>query len=492
MPAGQRPQKARRDGCGTPPALARHGPELSTSKMVQIPMYEPSQAGMSHGKTRSACNRCHQQKLRCVKTIEQSTCERCARLKIECRYSPRERRVGRSGQCRTGAWPGPRNLAPLPMPHTQQTIAPIPGSNECSWLSCPNTAIENAEGLRKRLNQIPVFCVVALTLRFCPPGYPSSDARSLGMSTSQPYQLTEALGLYTLDHDGGPVIRMESNNQIMTSEVGDDCTLESLGINGQYNDGPSCVLGYPLTSTAGRLTSLNMALYECASKLPSIEPRRVEPAGGAYNTHSISNNRRETALFALDELFCATNEFISIMKSLYSTSTDSEISNHSRRAPTTEGSFQSTQGMLYTASTDEATKLLFLSCHCRLADIYESIFKGIQRCLSGSYAATHSIAGVILPQLQVGGFGGVNSPGMRVDSNGPSLPRATISMYLILTITLSSQLWAQIRCMMGMESSCRIQVPMTADPEVADPAWDTAKKRTNRLSRAIEVIQDAL
>ncbi|KAI0508474.1 hypothetical protein F5B22DRAFT_398673 [Xylaria bambusicola] len=435
--------------------------------MPQRSMQERSQIGMSRGKTRSACNRCHQQKLRCIKAAEQSVCERCTRLKIECRYSPRERRVGRSGRCRTGAWPQPRNLAPLPMPDTQQTI-PIPGGNECGWLSFSGTGVNNAEGLR----------------------YLGSDARSLDVSTSQPYQLTETLDMYSFSRDSGSVLPMISDNQAMTSGVRGDCTFEPLDINSQYNDGPSYVLGYPLTSTTGRLTSLNMALCECASKLPSIEPRRIEPAGSIHNTHVASNNKREAALFALDELFCATNEFITIMKSLCSQANDSEIPNHLTCASATESSRQE---MMSTAHIDEATTLLFLSCHCRLADIYESIFKGIRRCLSGSYTATHSIAGVILPQLQVGGFGGVSSPALRVDSNGPPLSPAKISMYLVLTVTLSSQLWTQIRDTMR---SCRAswdQVSMTADREVTlGPAWDMAMKRTSRLSRAIEVIQDAL
>ena len=40
-------------------------------------------------KVRSACNRCHGQKLRCVRKPGQVSCERCLRLNTSCRFSPR-------------------------------------------------------------------------------------------------------------------------------------------------------------------------------------------------------------------------------------------------------------------------------------------------------------------------------------------------------------------------------------------------------------------
>ena len=45
------------------------------------------------GKIRSACNRCHSQKLRCVKNIGQVSCQRCLKLKSSCRFGPRAPRA---------------------------------------------------------------------------------------------------------------------------------------------------------------------------------------------------------------------------------------------------------------------------------------------------------------------------------------------------------------------------------------------------------------
>jgi len=44
-------------------------------------------------KTRSACDRCHSQKLRCIKTGAQSSCDRCLKLKRLCRFGPRAARA---------------------------------------------------------------------------------------------------------------------------------------------------------------------------------------------------------------------------------------------------------------------------------------------------------------------------------------------------------------------------------------------------------------
>ena len=55
-----------------------------------------SPAGESNNpavKNRSACDRCHSQKLRCVKRTGQVTCARCLKLKTICRFSPRAPRA---------------------------------------------------------------------------------------------------------------------------------------------------------------------------------------------------------------------------------------------------------------------------------------------------------------------------------------------------------------------------------------------------------------
>lgn len=45
------------------------------------------------GKIRSACNRCHEMKLRCVRKTDRPGCERCLKLKRSCRFGLRASRA---------------------------------------------------------------------------------------------------------------------------------------------------------------------------------------------------------------------------------------------------------------------------------------------------------------------------------------------------------------------------------------------------------------
>lgn len=222
--------------------------------------------------------------------------------------------------------------------------------------------------------------------------------------------------MLALDRGGNPAPHMVPSHQDMTSTVGDGCPFDFLdlhGVNQAYNASPGYAVGFPLISTAGRLTSLNMTLCECASKLPSIEPRRRGLTDTLPSPHTMNNNtRREASLLALDEVFCATNDFVNILKSICLPTDQSETRAHTSSTTDAGLHFLGSPISLSSSSTqpsvqlDEATMLLFLSCHCRLADIYESIFKAVRHCINSSFSASHSIAGVVLPQIQVGGFGG--------------------------------------------------------------------------------------
>ncbi|KAI1421649.1 hypothetical protein F5Y12DRAFT_694961 [Xylaria sp. FL1777] len=456
----------------------------------------PSQAGISRSKTRSACDRCHQQKLRCIKTRQQTTCERCARLAVECCYSPRERRIVRNGPFgrpfRTGpdAWSEPRDLAPAiapEKPDMQQSVTAVPGSVEHDWIPFQNAAVGNAEALG---------CLNPDTIS----PMQMDSARALVTGPTRSGQLTDLLNIHSLDHGDGAALDLICNRQTPTLEVRDDCTLDLLDFH-EINDnanGLSYGLGHPLNSTAGRLTSLSTALYECASKLPSIKASRAESGGTVNFAHATGSRTKGDTLLVLDEVFRATDEFINIMKYMCPIIDPQEIPTPPSYASTTEASLHLTHGMntalLPFFHFDEATMLLFLSCHYRLTDIYESIFQAIQRCIKGPHAASHPTAGVILPQLQVGGFGGVSSPALRVDFSGPPLPPATVSLYLGLTTTISSQMWAQIRDAMrreGRRNGLRDRPPMT-HLEIADPAWDIAVKRTDDLTLTIETIRNSL
>ncbi|KAI1152344.1 hypothetical protein F4825DRAFT_310786 [Nemania diffusa] len=462
---------------------------------------------MSHLKTRSACNRCHQQKLRCTKTKDHASCERCAKLNMECRYSPRKRQAGRGRSLGTdpGAWLESRDLAPaieVAMPDTRQSIPTVSDNFEIDWLS------------------------TCYSLQFGFAGTPAPDLY-------WPHQFAESSNSLALDHydrvlHGAPLPTIPVH-QDAPGEVG--CN-KSLEISTDYqlheeNINASIGLESSLTSMAGRLTSLNMALYECASKLPSIKPSRPESVDISNTPCTTGSSTRKAALLALDEVFHVTNEFIDVMKALFPTTGCHEIppltinltdpnppclsqevntilpshttpqflgrSSAPSPAPDPEISPSSSLAADPSPHLDEATMLLFLSCHCRLTEIYESIFHAMQRCIAGSRAPPPPYhpppppppAGIILPQFRVGGPGGVGRAALRVDFDGPRLPPAMVSMYMVLVAALSAQAWVEVGEALRRGGA---RAPL-AHAGVASLAWDVAIKRTDSMARTIDVVQ---
>ncbi|KAI0100629.1 hypothetical protein GGR51DRAFT_531948 [Nemania sp. FL0031] len=478
----------------------------------QASAISPVQTGMRPLKIRSACNRCHQQKLRCIKAKGRTSCERCAKHQTECRYSPRRRHTSRHRPLENGpgALPEPRDLAPARasvIADMQRDATAVPGSSESSWPPFTSIVISDAGE----------------------PGHPNSNLISLlqldlaGLIPTDPYQICQPLGAYALDYDGdGAALHTIPIDQ---DAIGDEVGNYSLSlptpdqvING-HNHGLGNGLGSSLACVAGRLAGLNVALYECASKLPSIKPSRTG-AVGLDNDRAMNGHARKEALLAIDEVFHVTNEFIDVMKNLIPTNEIQtltttvtpdilnschfaseintaaplpETSPRASREPILESEISSSP-IDPSSHLDEATLLLFLSCHYRLTTIYESIFQAMQRCIAGSHAATHSAAGIILPQLQVGGIGGVSSPALRVDFNGPRLPSTTITMYMVLIATLSAQLWAQVGETLKRGRGCYSSGDQAspANVMITDPTWDVAVRRTDDVSRIITVVQHSL
>ncbi|KAI1133092.1 hypothetical protein F5Y10DRAFT_229360 [Nemania abortiva] len=456
------------------------------SQASAVPSAQPERDTI---KFRSACNRCHQQKLRCIKAKEHTSCERCTKLKTDCRFSPRRRQASRYRHPGTdpGARLGSRGLAPAMAPAMPDMEPSV------SWLPFPSVTMGDEEGLG-HLDSDLIFPT------------PVDLAGMLATDPSQLGSLAEPLSLHALGYDGDGVTPHATHiHRHAEGQAGGNCSLDLLTpyqLLGHHNDlGGGMGGSFPCTTR--RLTSLNMALYECASKLPSIKLGSVDVANGPC---SMNHRARKTALLALDEVFNGTNEFINVMKDLLPTTGGHGIPTltvtratpnplgHSLRAlpePVLEPEV-SPPPIDPLPQFDEATRLLFLSCHCRLIEIYESIFQAMQRCIAGSREASHSTAGIILPQLQVGGLGGVSSPALRVDFEGPRLPPATISMYMVLITTTSAQLWTQVgealRWGRGYRGSGNQASTVHAE-EIVGPAWDVAMKKTDSMSRTIEVVQ---
>jgi hypothetical protein len=256
------------------------------------------------------------------------------------------------------------------------------------------------------------------------------------------------------------------------------------------NDNQNAVDHLNLTpSIVHRLAGLDVAIYECGRKIPSSTE-----AG----SDSTSIETRKSKLFALDDLFRLTTEFLDIFTSLARVTSKVNLSPHSTILPesTSESMlpiFTYSQhvskavlspGMKESCQhfppLDEATILMIISCHCRLTDIYVLLFEMMQACIEHSLAPRSARDwAIILPKLQVGS---IASPPVYVDVNTP-VSSATSSMYLLMITTLSWQLWEQLANKMRVDD--RMSTIMGSRSALTEPLWDNMMDKNDHILRTI-------
>ena len=99
-------------------------------------------------KTRSSCDRCHAQKLRCTREKGTDICHRCLRLQIPCRFSPRNTRSSiashqQPSKLSHGNWNEQLFVSePTHLPVSRS----ISMFNDSIWLLPPNKAADVGEG----------------------------------------------------------------------------------------------------------------------------------------------------------------------------------------------------------------------------------------------------------------------------------------------------------------------------------------------------------
>jgi hypothetical protein len=238
------------------------------------------------------------------------------------------------------------------------------------------------------------------------------------------------------------------------------------------------------------LSNIDVALYECGLKLPF--PVRA-------GSDSVGTGTRKSKIFALDELFRLTTEFLNIFTCLSHevgqlnvspSSTIQTESNdesmlpflvYSQRLSKTVHSTGMEEPTRPFSPLDEATMFMIMSCHCRLTETYISLFKMMQTCIEHSLAPRRDKDwAIILPQLQVGS---ITSPPVQVDINTPVSP-ATSSMYMLMITMLSSQVWEQLADKMRVGGW--FSVRMGSRSVLTETVWDKIMDKNDRMLQTID------
>ncbi|KAL2864815.1 Zn(II)2Cys6 transcription factor domain-containing protein [Aspergillus lucknowensis] len=211
-------------------------------------------------KTRAACNRCHAQKLRCIRRTGQSRCERCSRLDAPCRFAPRAPRNSRqrASQETPNFEQGPSGVE-LPVPEAGYVIDFDPLVTDEASGSLASTAghdVLNQAVTHQASQSIdewnPLWCGDIDLLPLYDPDGQNLDLRALQIPASQP----------------------------------------------------------SILSTTQELANMSVALYELKTKLPSLpeKPARAE-CSESHEPH-----RSSPMPFVFEELFHHTTHFTNLIQ----------------------------------------------------------------------------------------------------------------------------------------------------------------------------------
>ncbi|BCS20325.1 Zn(II)2Cys6 transcription factor domain-containing protein [Aspergillus puulaauensis] len=208
-------------------------------------------------KTRSACDRCHGQKLRCILKPGQARCERCLRLDTACRFAPRAPR----GSIKT------RSSQAQKTPNTQDALPELPSLSTESDDGALDVALDSE---------------------------PWSDIADM-LNQDRICQLEPIINDQALLWS--PDIRPSWDNDIQTLQL------------------PQSVS----TSITHELAGLSIALSELSANLPTAPETASSNSPNCTNTNTNTNTSTSTSTraempFVLDDLFRLTTQFTDLIQ----------------------------------------------------------------------------------------------------------------------------------------------------------------------------------
>ncbi|PGH06271.1 hypothetical protein GX51_02468 [Blastomyces parvus] len=229
-----------------------------------------STPGQAPRKGRAACNRCHTQKLRCVRKPEEARCERCLRLGKTCQFSVR----------------APRGSLKAHRAQQVTRAAPIPASG-----IVPNAHSDAMTGQGQNMDE-----------RFSPSETALVSEPSATIEPAFPWPAPEGFSFLDDISLYNSFCNPMNENPLNSIVSNVDGALYSPGSSTRIANDEQEDTQVSVSSPVQQLASLSVAIYECAANLPS----RHEGRAG-----------RPTR-FVFEDLFQLTLEFMGVVKRLRS------------------------------------------------------------------------------------------------------------------------------------------------------------------------------
>ncbi|OAX79237.1 hypothetical protein ACJ72_06448 [Emergomyces africanus] len=383
---------------------------------------------------RSACDRCHLQKLRCERKQGGESCSRCARTDTPCIYSVRQRRT---------VLRPPRVRSRKPKVRNDESDA----ENE-----------DGRGGLSGQVEDASGSAVVEDSAT--PLDWTSNDSivsySDIRPGTTNPAPFDLAFGdwpdtrqlpqeisveecddfwLANLDSNLVESMLPPQNLTLMPPPRSSDQILTDSGqdIRGSVEDQPNMTVQH-----VRKLADLNVKLCEHASKLPSVSAKLCDIQVSLANR-----------AFEIDDTFCLIQSLIDVINAIYSRKIlPSEKQPSIQRNSTTPRA-------LNNHAPDRATFLLILSCYDRVMDIYQCLFTHIKCCIKHfSTPMTPEAQSTQLPELRIGSY-------------KPPIESA-VAMKMFLFHTMARQLCAQLETVLGAPES---NTTRSAEEEGEEMGW---------------------
>ncbi|KAH6656283.1 hypothetical protein BKA67DRAFT_551465 [Truncatella angustata] len=453
------------------------------------------------GKARSSCNRCHLQKLKCVKNTSYGSCERCLRLGTSCRFTARTSRVHRNAP-RCLADCGGRHavsISPnMPMPSVQfHSVNTNVTGIDLLFSSSADPIIANDTAASSLLHRTSIQG-----------GVENIQNRQW---FEDPCESMYGSGLFYNDDvtTNLTVLRPVNKNSATISPQVDASSLFS---RGEAWETLHLSATRPFSSAA-RLASLNVALYECTSKLPSKVHTR-SPLSDWSVSDNCAHKPQRAKLFVIDELFRVTADFLNIIENFNDEGCDASTNvppvningeqifvPNLRSAQKICGRVQSSAAptsmepsSIFPVPMDIAILDVLISCHHQLTEAYVAVFQRMQACIRNHNVSPLRLVpenernwGVILPELKMGSI--VTTPAVCVTKDSPISTVAAASMYMSMIALLSSQLWDRVAAVMKQKREMPSVGPSL---DLRDMLWDTMSARTDQLSNMIDATKSLL
>ena len=349
---------------------------------------------------RSACDRCHGQKLRCTRSGHGGACVRCIKVKAVCTWTPSTRRQSEHLRAESLNRRGPPVATPDSSPPRDENTG-METMGTTTPLNAPFPVVQadfDFSGFGTCLLQGNPTATTWSGPTFVDPTSGTSGSSSTrALSAASPASTSY---LPSGDAIASWQCRFNQEWAMLSAE---QQSLQDDGGNVRTRQGTPAVKPHepqnlPLDTIRG-LSDLNVEMFALSSTIP-------KPPTSPSQPQSWKNKD-----FAIDKTFQLSQRLIDVLDKLYPRHSEVLCKNHVM-SPVQEEALP-TLALNESPSFDQSSFLLVLSCYQRLIETYHDIFGNMQACLD-RFSITAREDYVRMPDMKVGSFSLPDSSALQI------------------------------------------------------------------------------